>query len=252
MMVSLMAAACGGNSQKGDAETPDGNMAISTEKNAKGDSTLYGLACDGCTDSIIVLLPNSGGDPDTFDIINATLRRQVFGKARIGDKLAVTVNPEDSGEALKVIDLDVLKGSWCFKQMPKLRNISKMPKRLQRRILEEMSDSEKTALLVPREVGYQFKREYTVFPIGNIRHASTTDDQSMVEYTPIALYSEWRIFNGKIILKKAMPAMANAGPDKQRKPREICDTADLVLLQADSLVLRFKDGDKSFYRKRKQ
>lgn len=251
MMAFLMATACGGNRQKGDTEISDDNTAISTEKNMRGDSTLYGLACDGCTDSIIVLLPNSGGNPDTFDIINATLRRQVFGKARIGDKLAVTVNPEDSGEALRVIDLDVLKGSWCFKQIPKLRDISKMPKRLQRRILEEMSDSEKTALLIPREVGYQFKREYVVYPIGNDRRANTTDDQSMVEYTPIARYSEWRIFNGRIILKSAMPAMLDADSAKHRKPHEICDTADLMLLQEDSLVLRFKDGDKSFYRKRK-
>lgn len=33
---------------------------INTLKNLPGDSTLYGLACDGCTDSILVLLPFTG------------------------------------------------------------------------------------------------------------------------------------------------------------------------------------------------
>lgn len=41
---------------------PNINLPISTSKPAKGDHAIYGLACMGCTDSVVVLLPNSGGD----------------------------------------------------------------------------------------------------------------------------------------------------------------------------------------------
>lgn len=58
-----------------------------------GDSTLYGLVCDGCTDSILILLPFSGGDPDTFDIINAFHDRKIYGRPQTGDELAVILNP---------------------------------------------------------------------------------------------------------------------------------------------------------------
>lgn len=33
---------------------------IDMHRNLPGDSTLYGLVCDGCTDSILILLPFSG------------------------------------------------------------------------------------------------------------------------------------------------------------------------------------------------
>ena len=65
---------------------------IHTHKNMPGDSTLYGLACEGCTDSLLILLPFSGGDPDTFDIINAFQSRHIYGRPRIGDELGVILN----------------------------------------------------------------------------------------------------------------------------------------------------------------
>ena len=57
--------ACGGNTSKGadmDVSAED-SMAYSIYNKEKGDSTLYGLACDGCTDSVVVFLPYEGGDP---------------------------------------------------------------------------------------------------------------------------------------------------------------------------------------------
>ena len=68
LLSGLMAAACGGEKKSEGTALPDSD-AISMEQKVAGDSTLYGLACDGCTDSIVVILPNQGGDPDTFDII---------------------------------------------------------------------------------------------------------------------------------------------------------------------------------------
>lgn len=38
-------------------------LAISLSKPAKGDRAIYGLACLGCSDTALVLLPNGGGDP---------------------------------------------------------------------------------------------------------------------------------------------------------------------------------------------
>ena len=37
-------------------------LAISLSKPAKGDRAIYGLACLGCSDTALVLLPNGGGD----------------------------------------------------------------------------------------------------------------------------------------------------------------------------------------------
>ena len=36
---------------------------LNDELKLKGDMTVYGLACEGCSDSVIVLLPNDGRDP---------------------------------------------------------------------------------------------------------------------------------------------------------------------------------------------
>ena len=102
--------------------------AISMYKNMPGDSARYGLACDGCTDSVLVFLPYSGGDPDTFDIINARQEHRVFGRPHIGDALAVIVNPENRNEALCIINMGTLEGEWCYMVKPTLHTIDgKMP-----------------------------------------------------------------------------------------------------------------------------
>ena len=78
----LMMSACGSKQQQSVASDV-ADDAISLQKNLPGDSALYGLACDGCTDSVLVFLPYSGGDPDTFDIINAFQQHHVYGRPRI-------------------------------------------------------------------------------------------------------------------------------------------------------------------------
>ena len=95
--------ACGGNSGKAKSnEIPTDSMAYSIVKKAKGDSTLYGLACDGCTDSVVVFLPYEGGDPVTYEIIDALRMGKVFGRPKIGDRLALMINPADKEEAIVV------------------------------------------------------------------------------------------------------------------------------------------------------
>lgn len=48
------------------------NLPISMSKPTKGDKAIYGLACMGCSDTAVVLLPNGGGDPIRYNILDAT------------------------------------------------------------------------------------------------------------------------------------------------------------------------------------
>ena len=93
--------------------------AIDITERVKGDNTLYGLACDGTNDSTLVFLPNSGGDPVSYDIIDATRNHQIFGSLAIGDWVGMMVDPHDKRKANLVVDLDELKGTWTFQVIPK-------------------------------------------------------------------------------------------------------------------------------------
>ena len=80
-LASVLLAACGGRQQSFEGALTD------IYKNAPGDSTRYGLACDGSTDSILVFLPYGATRLDTFDIINAFQNHQIYGRPYIGDCL---------------------------------------------------------------------------------------------------------------------------------------------------------------------
>lgn len=214
------------------------------QQNEPGDSTVYGLACDGCTDSILVLLPVSGADPDTFDIIRAHQQHLIYGRPQVGDELALILNPEDKAEALMVIDIEELKGQWCYQVMPTFRNLESMPQRMQRRMMAQMPDSVKAKLLVPREYSIRLKRGNVAQSYGFARHRSA-DEMSPVEYPKMKRYAGWKLFNGRLILVTDTTRLSDN--NKQKKPDY--DTADIQLLRHDSLVLRFKDHEQSYYRK---
>ena len=86
-------------------------LAISLSKPAKGDRAIYGLACLGCSDTALVLLPNGGGDPVRYNILDATRNHQVFGDIEVGDWVCVMPCEEkdEKNRADMVIDLDQLK-----------------------------------------------------------------------------------------------------------------------------------------------
>ena len=216
---------------------------IHTHKNLPGDSTLYGLACEGCTDSILVLLPFSGGDPDTFDIINAFQSRQIYGRPRIGDELGVILNPEDKAEALMVVNIERLRGKWCYQVMPHFRNLDQMPDRVQKRMLSRIPDSVRQSLMAPREYGFQLKRGNTAQSFGGMRQM-TTDHMSPVEYPAIRRYKEWRLYNGRLILITDSVRLADG---KKGLPER--DTVDIIQLRRDTLVLKFSDHEQGYYRK---
>ena len=85
ILAAVLMTACSSMSKPSAQEI----TAYNEEKPLPGDSTVYGLACEGCTDSLLVFLPFSGGDPDTIDILNARVQRRVFGRPDIGDMVAV-------------------------------------------------------------------------------------------------------------------------------------------------------------------
>lgn len=220
------------------------------------DEMVYGLACDGCTDTILVLLSDINANPDTFDILEASRNQRVIGHPRIGDQMAVMLlNDSDSRDtdsllpkrrmktAAMVIDIDKLLGSWCYMVTPKLRQRAGIDKDMQQDFLKNVPDSVIRRLMQPREYGFQLKNDYQAQPIGLVRQGNTTDDRSPVEYPVLKRYHEWRLLNGRLILNETRR-------DSLGEQQLVSsDTAEFVRLRLDSLVLRFNDGEHSYYRK---
>jgi len=202
--------------------------AISTQKVLPGDSTIYGLACDGCTDSILILLPFSGGDLDTFDIIRAFQEHRLYGHPHIGDKLAVTLESDSTNEVRMVINISTLQGQWAYMVEPTLRHHDvKMP---------PLPDSIRQRIMAPREYGIRLKNGDVALSFGYNRRDN--DKMSPVVYPPLKRYTHWHLFNGRLVLT----------PDSmsQQEP----DTATILLLRRDSLCLRFATHDQAYYRKK--
>lgn len=235
-LVLATAAACG----KRSVAPIEAEQAISTETNVEGDSTIYGLACDGCTDTILVFLPRTGGDPDTFDILNASRQHHVFGHPMIGDRMAVVVNRENPKVADIVIDMEQFNGEWCYQVMPRLKERADLTAAMKK---EMLADSAIQQMMQPREYGFQIKSDYTARPIGQNYRTMSSDEETPVEYPELKRYREWRIYNGRLILNETMrDSLGNQVVSSS-------DTADFVLMRRDTLVLRFTDGERGYYRK---
>jgi hypothetical protein len=221
-----------------------------TEKNStvynetvtlEGDSTVYGLACDGCTDSILVYLPFSGGDPDTIDILNARVQRKVFGRPEVGDEVAFVLNASNKKVADLVINIDRLKGSWCYQVMPKLRRRLGASADSVAQLPPDFPDSLKKKWFQPREYGLELQRDNMVRPIG--AQTRGREQQGPVEYPEMKRYREWHIYNGHLLLMETRRDTTGA-----RKTIST-DTADIVVMRHDSLLLRFADHEQGYYRK---
>lgn len=248
MATLLLAIACGKKQEA--AETTE--EAIAPEKPVD-DGMVYGLACDGCTDTILVLLRDIDSDPDTFDILDASRNQQVFGHPRIGDQMAIVLAPADTTQhqtlstphpiATMVIDIDKIQGSWCYMVTPKLRKFASLNNEKEEDFLKKMPDSVIQRLMQPREYGFQLKNDYQAQPIGMVRQGNTSDDRSPVEYPVLKRYREWRLYNGLLILNETR--RDSLGEQHLMSS----DTAEFVILRRDSLILRFNDGERHYYRK---
>ena len=214
------------------------SLPISTSKPAKGDNAIYGLACLGCTDSVVVLLPNSGGDPVRYNILEATRKHQVFGDIEIGDWICVLPVEGEKNRASLVIDLDKLKATWTYTLMPQLRDLSHLSRRRQARILANMPDSIVETYMVPREYGFTLKRMGEARSVGFVMQNSSVEDDSPVEYPEVPQYTEWHAYNGKLLLVKGRYEMQ--GVVFNEKPS--VDTLTFVYMKKDSLVLSNSQG----------
>lgn len=205
---------------------------ISNHKRLAGDSAIYGLACDGCTDSILILLPFSGGDPDTFDILSAREADSIFGRPRIGDEMSVLVNSDSTKEAKMVVNVSRLMQHWAYMVTPTLRaSLSNRP----------IPDSIMKRMMAPREYGIRLKRDHSAQTVGIYRN---TGRPSPAVYPIPQRYSEWQLCNGKLLLRTDT---INAVGERQEAT---IDTVSIVLLRRDTLVLRFSDHEQGYYLKK--
>ena len=233
----LMIASCTSSPQQPVQESSSYNE----EQRLPGDSAVYGLACDGSTDSILVYLPFSGGDPDTIDILNARINRRVFGRPEIGDEVAVILNDSNKTVAEMVINIERLKGQWCYMVQPRLRHMAGMPVDSSR-MMKTLPDSLREKWFQPREYGFELLSEHLARPVGLQRPDSRIDNGPM-EYPELKRYRQWNILNGHLLLSET----SRDTLDNQHIIST--DTADIVLLRRDSLQLRFSDHEQSYYRK---
>ena len=244
LLVLMLLAACGKKETNASVEQPQ--SANAQPQRLEGDSTVYGLACEGCSDSVIVLLPGDGSDPVRYNIIEATHNRQVMGKPKVGDWMGLVLNKEDKRVADLVIDLDQLKGSWCYVVMPKLRDYDKMTPRMRNRMMNEMNDSLRETYMIPREYGFSLKRHWTAQSIGYVQEQNSLEDESPVVYPQLLYYTEWHIWNGKLVMVSGdfkMDKQNNVNVTNLRQ-----DTCDIVYLKDDSLVLGSEGITRSYYR----
>ena len=221
------------------------NLPISMSKPAKGDKAIYGLACMGCTDSVVIMLPNQGGDPVKYNILEANRNRQVFGNIEVGDWICI-IPAKEKNKASMVINLDKLKATWTYQVMPHLRDVTHLSKRQQQRILANMPDSIVETYMIPREYGFTLKRMGEARSVGMVATNSSVEDDSPVEYPEVPHYTEWHAYNGKLILVKGRYEFNNVVFNE----KTTYDTLSFVYMKDDSLALRDARGNiQSYHRK---
>ena len=221
----MLTAACGSDKATSTASSTDSHR-------LKGDSTVYGLACDGCTDSVVVLLPQDDSDPVRFNIIEAMHRGRVLGKLQVGDRIGVVLNKRDKHKADLVVDIDRLMGIWCYIVMPTLRDAQGLSKSQQLSMMRNMPDSVKEMYFIPREYGFYLKPEWEAQSVGYVQEANSLAEESPVVYPPLGYFTGWAMWNGKL-----------------RVTDQVSDTCDIDYLDADSLVLSSDGMSRSYYRK---
>lgn len=225
---ALLVAACG---QRHEAKSND--TTISIQKNMPGDSAYYGLAADGSTDSLLVFLPYSGENLDTFDILQARQEHRLMGWLRTGDDVTVVAvnDTTDSTLAVKkiarlVVNISQLQGTWCYKVTPQWR----------REPPQGLPDSIRQRLMAPREYSIDLRTDGSVRPHG-AGQRQEGDRMSPVKYPPLPRHRSWHLFNGRLVLAHDTTATTKS------------DTAEIIQLRRDTLVLRFKDHEQQYYRK---
>ena len=244
-LVALMAACVQKESEKPLPEPTEGKL--NREQLLEGDSTIYGLACEGCSDSVVILLPGDGSDPVTYNIIDAHRHNRVMGRLKVGDWIGLMRNPTDSTVADFVLNLDELKGTWCYVVMPKWRDATNMTPQAQAILEESMPDSVKKEFFVPREYGFSLKRQWTAQSVGYVRK-SPLEDQSPVVYPRLLYFTEWHILNCRLVMTSREYQKKDDSEEMELAGYRN-DTCDVVFLSGDSLVLASDGESRGYYRR---
>ncbi|MBR5748764.1 MAG: hypothetical protein IKY01_08285 [Prevotella sp.] len=239
----LLLAACGiSGNRNGDGQTSGDSLSQEPiARQLEGDSTIYGLACEGSNDSILVILKSVDSDPDTIDILNARINRRVYGRPEIGDQVAITMDAEKKSVADIVINIDRLKGEWCYQVMPRLRRRAGAGADSAVQLPPDFPDSLRQKWFQPREYGFEIRRDNTVRPIG-IRNEAERQP-GPVEYPTLKRYRQWHVYNGHLLLSETRR-------DTLGNQQVVStDTADIVFMRRDTLQLRFADQERGYYRR---
>lgn len=226
----------------------DEHAPITLSKPAKGDSTIYGLVCDGTCDTAIVLLPFTGGDPVSYNVVEARRNKRIVGDMKVGDWAGIIANGLNRRVADMAVDLDQLKGIWCYMVMPRMRAFETMSKRMQAQLSNALPDSIKRTYMIPREYGFWLKRGGVAQSVGYIPAQSSLENESPVVYPPLGFFVSWRIFNGRVIVTGGTPVKAR--DNSFQIANFVDDTCSIDYLGEDSLVLSDSDGSRSYYRKK--
>jgi len=243
LFAALLAIACG-SEKKEPKPTIYRDRAI-----VEGDSAVYGLAADGCDDSVVVFLPDTGGDPITYSIVEARKHHRVFGKPEIGDNLTLLINKSDSTVCDLLINVDELYGKWCYLVEPHLKQL---PGGMKAK-LPPMPDSLRQQMTQPREYGVNLQGSGVAYTIG-VRQ-SLEDEDGPIEYPKPERYNGWKLWNGMILLTKVVnpndSIMMTKDSVVTHQTKEIDDTFKLTLMMRDSLILTNSSTGKTWnlYRK---
>lgn len=231
------------------ADTSNINDPFAGDYRMAGDSTVYGLACKGSSDDAILLLPADGSDPVRYDIVSATRKNKVLGSVNTGDRIALVPNKKRANVADMVINLDELRGVWCYMVMPRMRQDGHEQEQARGRAKDSMADSLSLSLLVPLEYGFWLKSQGEAASVGYIRELNALADESPVAYPSLDYFVKWQIWNGKFVMASGRPKY-----DKDNTVDGYTDikydTCSIDFLSHDSLALTDRNGTRCYYRKK--
>lgn len=215
------------------------------------DGMLYGLACTGCNDTFVVIIPTGklDGPMLRFNVQKAFKNNKLIGKLEPGDWCAILLNEKDKSVADMVINMDLVKGKWVHKVMPVEKENARAL------ILLENPDANVDSIInsymSPVERGFQLMRQGRAATVGT-QYLGTLekDDESIpVEYPAGSSYASWKVANGQIIFSEP-DSIFDPNNKSQKIVNKNCerDTCDLVLLLKDSLQISYKGRISSYYR----
>lgn len=247
LLAVVLMMACGKQDKKTENTEPQPNKKAELELK---DGMIYGLACEGCNDTFVVMIPTSclEGSPLKLNVMNAFKRKKIIGKLEPGDWCAVMLNEKDKSVADMVINMDLIKGKWVHLVNPEEKENARAM------ILLEDPDANADSIIqsymMPVERGFQLMRHGKAAGVGD-KYLGANDDNPYVSYPAGSSYASWKVAYGQIIFSEADSIIDPDDPYMKRKIiNKDCerDTCDLVMLLKDSLQISYKGRVTSYYR----